>query len=114
MPKLSDIKKEKIINDYKEMKSCEEVAKRHKLSVQTVKNCVEEYSHEKFDTKCRMKAMAIINLYMDELSKTEKIEATPINQLASALGVLIDKVTKMEKSGETENIVSLIESIKNK
>lgn len=112
MPKLSDIKKEKIINDYNETKSFETAAERNKLSLQTVKDVVNEYSPEKFDVKCRIKAMDLVNLYMDELSKTEKIEAAPINQLASALGVLIDRVGKMDKSAGTENIISLIESIK--
>lgn len=112
MPKLSDIKKEKILNDYKETKSCEEVAKRNKISASSVQKLIDEYSPEKFDTKCRIKAMEIINLYMDELSKSEKIQAATLNQLASAMGVLIDKVGKMEKDTETENIISLIESIK--
>lgn len=112
MPKLSDMKKEKILEDYKKTKSCEEVAKQNNVSVASVKKIIDEYSPEKFDTKCRIKAMEIINLYMDELSKSEKIKAAPLNQLASALGVLIDKVGKMEKETETENIISLIESIK--
>ena len=112
MPKLSDIKKEKILGDYKETKSLEETAKRNKVSKDCVKKVIDEYSPEKFDTKCRIKAMEIINLYMDELSKSEKIKAAPLNQLASALGVLIDKVGKMEASTETENIITLIESIK--
>ncbi len=112
MPKLSDIKKEKIINDYKETKSYEQTAKLNKLSVQTVKKFVHEYSPDKFDTKCRIKAMSLINLYMDELSKNEKIKAAPLNQLASALGVLIDRFNKMERANESENILSLIESIK--
>ena len=112
MPKLSDIKKEKILNDYKETKSCEEVAKQNNVSVASVQKLIDEYSPEKFDTKCRIKAMEIINLYMDELSKSEKIQAAPLNQLASALGVLIDKVGKMEKDTETENIINLIQSIK--
>ena len=112
MPKLSDIKKEKILGDYKKTKSFEETAALNKISVQSVKKITDEYSPEKFDTKCRIKAMEIINMYMDELSKTEKIQAAPLNQLASALGVLIDKVGKMEKETETENIISLIESIK--
>ena len=112
MPKLSDIKIEKILDDYKTTKSLEDIAKRNSVSVASVKKIIDEYSPEKFDTKCRIKAMEIINLYMDELSKSEKIKAAPLNQLASALGVLIDKVGKMEKDTETENIISLIESIK--
>ena len=112
MPKLSDIKIEKILGDYKETKSCEETAKRNNVSARSVQKLVDEYSPEKFDVKCRIKAMEIINMYMDELSKSEKIKAAPLNQLASALGVLIDKVGKMEKDSETENIISLIESIK--
>ena len=36
----------------------------------------------------------VVDMYLSELSSREKIENAPINQIASALGVLIEKFTK--------------------
>ena len=36
----------------------------------------------------------IVDMYLNELSCREKLENAPINQIASALGVLIEKFTK--------------------
>lgn len=52
--------------------------------------------------KNRARAEKLIRLYMKELSKPEKLESAPINQIASALGTLIEKFGKDdEKSGST-------------
>ena len=44
--------------------------------------------------KNRARAEKLIKLYMKELSRPEKLEGAPINQIASALGTLIDKFGK--------------------
>lgn len=52
--------------------------------------------------KNRARAKKLIKLYMKELSNPEKIENAPINQIASALGTLIEKFGRDdEKSGST-------------
>ena len=52
--------------------------------------------------KNRARAQKLIRLYMKELSKSEKLESAPINQIASALGTLIEKFGRDdEKSGST-------------
>lgn len=44
--------------------------------------------------KNRARAQKLIRLYMNELSRPEKLESAPINQIASALGTLVEKFGK--------------------
>ena len=37
---------------------------------------------------------SIVDMYLKELSNRDKLENAPINQVASALGVIIEKFTK--------------------
>lgn len=49
------------------------------------------------------RAQKLIRLYMKELSRPEKLEGAPLNQIASALGTLVDKFGKEQdkESGQT-------------
>lgn len=62
--------------------------------------------------KCRKKALKAINLYLDIMLDDEKAGAAPINQLASAIGVLSDRFLKDTDSdgenGRLEEILSVI------
>ena len=51
--------------------------------------------------KNRKGAQRLIKLYMKELSRPEKLEDAPLNQIASALGTLVEKFGKetREESG---------------
>ena len=52
--------------------------------------------------KNKTRAERLIRLYMKELSRPEKLDAAPINQIASALGTLVEKFGKCaaeEKDG---------------
>ena len=52
----------------------------------------------------------IVDMYLGELSSREKLENAPINQIASALGVIIEKFTKnaadQEDNGMLEELIS--------
>jgi len=54
------------------------------------------------DRICRL-----IDLYLDGLGDPEKIAAAPINQLASALGTVLDKLAKTGETGDGKKSVSL-------
>lgn len=55
--------------------------------------------------KNRARAEKLIRLYMKELSRPEKLEGAPINQIASALGTLVEKFGKKETGGESGTII---------
>ncbi len=55
--------------------------------------------------KNRARAEKLIKLYMNELSRPEKLEGAPINQIASALGTLIEKFGKAEGGKEGSPII---------
>ena len=55
--------------------------------------------------KNRARAEKLIRLYMKELSRPEKLEGAPINQIASALGTLVEKFGKKEAGGESGTII---------
>ena len=60
--------------------------------------------------KNKKRAEKLIRLYMRELSRPEKLEAAPINQIASALGTLVEKFGKCE-SEEKEGTIIVTHSI---
>ena len=56
----------------------------------------------------------VVDMYLSELSSREKLENAPINQIASALGVLIEKFTKNSAdSGDNGMLEELISELKN-
>ena len=56
----------------------------------------------------------VVDMYLSELSSREKIENAPINQIASALGVLIEKFTKnAPDDGDNGMLEELISGLKN-
>ncbi len=55
--------------------------------------------------KNRARAEKLIRLYMKELSSEEKLASAPINQIASALGTLVEKFGKNEVEGENGTII---------
>ncbi len=56
----------------------------------------------------------VVDMYLSELSSREKLENAPINQIASALGVLIEKFTKnTADSGDNGMLEELISGLKN-
>lgn len=55
--------------------------------------------------KNRARAEKLIKLYMSELARPEKLESAPINQIASALGTLIEKFGKTADGKEGSPII---------
>ena len=55
--------------------------------------------------KNRARAEKLIEMYMKELSSPEKVAAAPINQIASALGTLVEKFGKKKDSGDGNTII---------
>ena len=55
--------------------------------------------------KNRKKAAKVIKLYMDELLRPEKFSEAPINQIASALGTLVEKFGKLEREACDSKII---------
>ncbi len=51
------------------------------------------------------RAQKLIRLYMKELSRPEKLEEAPLNQIASALGTLVEKFGKEQSKGEAQAII---------
>lgn len=122
---LTDRQKKKIIADYVELGSYNAVAKKHKLSATTVKNTV--LKDKKSVEKCEQKkeqntadilafmdgkkkdVCDIIDLYLEYLRDSKKLERASVQSIATSLGIIIDKFTQgTDKKPDTslfENIV---------
>lgn len=105
--RLTDEQKKKIIADYVELGSYNATAKKNGVSVNTVKKIVNENAD--IAIKCKQKkeqntadmlaymesrkeqAKGIIDSYMKALADPEKLEKTPIQQIATAMGIVVDK-----------------------
>lgn len=112
--RLTDKQKKMIIADYVELGSYNAVAKRHGVSVTTViRVCENEETKQKviekkeentldmlayMDSK-KEQAQGIIDLYLSALADPEKLERATVNNIATALGIIVDKFT-----GATKNI----------
>ena len=55
--------------------------------------------------KNRARAQKLIKLYMKELSRPEKLDEAPINQIASALGTLVEKFGKGQRDEGAGTII---------
>lgn len=57
---------------------------------------------------------SIVDMYLKELSNRDKLENAPINQVASALGVIIEKFTKNTHQQQDNGMLEeLIRGLKN-
>lgn len=117
--RLTDKQKKKIIADYVECGSYNAVAKMNGVSHHTVKRVVEEVpglaqkiqQKKEQNTadvlahmeKKRDKVCEIIDTYLERLLDPEKLDRSTVLQLATTLGILIDKFTMqgVEKVSET-------------
>ncbi len=59
-----------------------------------------------WNEKNRARAQKLIRLYMRELSRPEKLEGAPLNQIASALGTLVEKFGKTPEREDGPVIVT--------
>lgn len=107
--RLTDKEKKKIIADYVECQNYSAVARKYKVSVNTVKNIIS--SSDEFARKCKQKkdenskdmldymdtkkqdAMTFIDLALSEMMKKEKLERSSVQALATSIGIVVDKFT---------------------
>ena len=116
---LTDKQKKRIIADYVELGSYNAVAKKHKVSVDTVKRTVlrdgetaqkakQKKEQNTADILAHMelkkdKVCQIVDKYLEALLDPQKIEKATTAQLTTALGTLIDKWTAISGSGGTQD-----------
>lgn len=108
--RLTDKQKKKILADYVECGRYNETAKMNGVSRNTVKNIV--MADKENATKCQQKkeqntldmlaymdsrkeqAQGVIDDYLKALANPAKIEAAKLSEIATALGIVVDKFTK--------------------
>ena len=116
---LTDARKKQIIADYVECGNYSEVARKHKVSKDTVRRLSNrtdivkkaqekkeqntrdmlEYLDQKRDT-----AFKFIDKAFEEMCKEEKIEKTSIINLATAIGIVIDKYSNANINKQNEKV----------
>lgn len=122
--RLTDLKKKKIIADYVECGNYSAVARKHKVSKDTVrrlarqKDIVQKAQEKKeqntkdmleyMDSKKR-DAMKFIDLAIDEMMKPEKLKRASVQALATSVGIIVDKFSP--KDEKKENNLDLFKSI---
>lgn len=117
MAKLTDKQRKKIIADRVNGTSIRALAKKYGVSTTTVQNVLK--SDTELTQKCTQKkeqntaevlaymdgrkndVCALIDLFLAELRNKEKIEATPLHQIATTMGIVIDKFTANESAANT-------------
>lgn len=130
MSKLSDKQRKKIIAEHLEGASTRCLAKKYKVSDTTIRRTIkqdpevaEKVAHKKAENVASVLAhmdarkqnvCELIDKLVDAIGNPEKIEKATVNQLATAMGILIDKYTANEQfksSVVSEN--NLLEALNN-
>ena len=124
---LSDRQKKKIIADYAECGVYAQVARKHKVSLDTVKRTVlndpetaEKTRQKKEQNTADILAFMdgkkqdvcdIIALYLQHLQDPEKLRRASVQSIATSLGIIIDKFTQgAEKKPETALFESIVKA----
>lgn len=113
---LTDAKKKRIIADYVECGNYSAVARKHKVSKDTVrrlamKDDVVQKAKEKkeqntkdmlayMDSK-KTDAMNFIDLALAEMMKPEKLEKSSVQALATSIGIIVDKFSPTIKNDKS-------------
>lgn len=113
--RLTDNQKKKIISDYVQLGSYNATAKINGVSLNTVKKIVqgnpdiaEMCNQKKEENTAEMlafmdsrkgEAQNVIDAYLKALANPEKLENASLSQIATALGIVVDKFTKNTASG---------------
>lgn len=129
--RLTDRQKKQIVADYVEIGSYNAVAKMHGVSDKTVKSIVESnseftrISEQKkeqntqdmlaFMDSRKEKAQEVVDTLLSALMDPVKIEAASLNQIATSLGIVVDKFTKNTASGNDSlsKLDGILEEFKN-
>ncbi len=124
---LTDRQKKKIIADYAECGVYAQVARKHKVSLDTVKRTVlndpetaEKTRQKKEQNTADILAFMdgkkqdvcdIIALYLQHLQDPEKLRRASVQSIATSLGIIIDKFTQgAEKKPETALFESIVKA----
>lgn len=129
--KLTDEQIKNIIAERAEGMSFRTIAKKHKVSESTVRNYCADSDNEKFAEICAQKneqnaqsvlaymetkkdvVCEIIDGCLNEMTDVDRLSAASLKELATVMGIVIDKFTKTESSAGAngENQASLLEAI---
>lgn len=130
--RVTDKQKKKIVADYLEMESINAVAKANHVSWMTVKTILEDSGDigKKLEEKREQntldmlaymesrkeQAQNVVDKYLKALADPEKIDDATLSQIATALGIVVDKFTKSAVSNhsEIEDLTPLAELLKKK
>lgn len=114
--RLTDAQKKRIIADFVESNNYSATARKNGRAVNTVKKYV--LADEEIAEKCKQKkeqntldmleymgsrmgqAQGIIDTYLEALVDPEKLEGASLQQIATALGIVVDKFTKTTPASE--------------
>lgn len=125
--RLTDRQKKKILADYVECGSYNETAKMNGVSRNTVKNIV--MADKENATKCQQKkeqntldmlaymdsrkeqAQGVIDDYLEALANPEKIASAKLSEIATALGIVVDKFTKNVPGAEKGEGITIVNNI---
>ncbi len=127
---LTDKQRKRIIADYVEIGSYNATAKKHGVAPNTVKKIVQ--SDVRIAKKCEQKreentrdmleymesrreqAQGVIDLYLSALADPTKLELATLSQIATALGIVVDKFTKTAEVHDKPGIMDkIVEAVKN-
>lgn len=113
--RLTDKQKKKIIADYVQLGSYNATAKINGVSLNTVKKIVQgnadiaEICNQKreqntaemiaFMDSRKGEAQKVIDAYLKALADPEKLDGASLSQIATALGIVVDKFTKNTVNG---------------
>lgn len=125
--RLTDKQKKKIVADYVECQNYSAVARKYKISANTVKNII--CSNDEFARKCEHKkeentkdmieymdtkkqdAMKFIDLALNEMMKEEKLERSGIQALATSIGIIVDKFSPKDQVSNNEERVVIVNDL---
>lgn len=118
---LTDKQKKKIVAYWVECNNYSETARKFKLSPSGVKKIVQEDNESV--KKCEQKkeentqdmlaymeskkenVFNFMDMVFDDLVDKDKIKRTPINQLVTSLGILMDKYSNVNNGNEVKRVV---------
>lgn len=123
--RLTDEQKKRIIADYVESGSYRATARKNGVATDTVKRIVlsdggivQKATQKKAENTLDMleymdsrkgQAQGIIDTYLEALADPEKLENASLQQIATALGIVVDKFTKTTPAGE--NALSKLDEV---
>ncbi len=104
LSKLNTSQRRQVYRLYKEQNSYTAVSRELGISPYMVKKIVNEHKSNEEGEGCKDFSAfleskgeiicSLIDSYLDELTDPDRVKSAPLNQLASALGVVVDKFIK--------------------